>query len=385
MKTAFLFVPAVALATTCCSLLDPPLPLSDPRNSAHASDSSRAIRRDTVFMVSAVSFPDNYDWQRDTAFGAVSCTLELYEGGKRVLSLPAGPSKRISAAPDRHHIIGGKLYSDYCDRSGTTVKCNGTTIGEWDDPEIIIGILPLEGTVYTLGRSNTGSGFSFRRNGNIILQSAGGVPLGGFGMDTYGPTGALYQDKGSICFTYRYGDAAYLVSDGVQTQLASEPGALFLDAKRLGGIPSVLFKYDGFTILLYDGYYVNIDFGGTFNWIEGGIFMHGGDPAVAGRVDSGGPGAGNLGVGLDGDYTSFGPDAEYVFIDGDSWHPLKKPSGCYLFNRNCASFIDGEFALALTPTDGSDPYLEVAGDTITYKLHGFLSGMAIDIRESYAD
>ncbi len=386
MKTALLFLPA-ALAVTCCTLLEPPLSLGEPRIPENGADSSRSgsLKRDTVYMVSAVSFPDSYDWQRDTAFGAVTCNLELYEGATRVLSLPAGPSKRISAAPDRHHIIDGKLYSDYCDRSGTTVKCNGETIGEWEEQEIITGILPLDGTVYTLGRSSSGSGFSYRRDGRIIIQSETAVPLGGFGMDTYGPTGALYLDKGRICFSYRDGDGAYLVKDGDTMQLAQETDAVYFDAKSLDGIPSVLFKQDVFTVLLYDGYYVNVDFGGTLDWLDGTIFMHRGEPAITGRVGTGAPGASTLGVGLDGDYTNLGSDTGYVYFEEDTWYPLKVPADNFFFKRDCAARISGDFAMALTPKDGSFPFLTVAGDTLEYKLHGFLSGLAVDIREHDAD
>lgn len=385
MKTVFLLLSVALVAVAGCTFLDPPLPLEEPGDKSGGGSGPDSTRRDTVYLVSAISFPDSYDWQRDTAFGAVNCTLELYEGANRVLSLPAGPSRRISAAPDRHHIIDRRLYSDYCDRSGTTLKCNGKVVAEWEEQEIVTGILPMDGRVYTLGRSASGSGYSFRRDGRVILQSATAVPLGGFGMDTYGPTGALYMDKGSVCFSCRDGDGVYLVKDGVAVQAASEPGALFLDAKALEGKYAVLYKQDGFTVLMYDGYYVNIDCGGTIDWLDGGIFMHGGEPAVTGRVGTGAPEASTLGVGLDGDYTDLGADAVSVFFENGGWRALRVPSGCYFLKRDCAALVDGGFALALTPKDGGSPFLEAPGFTHEYKLHGFLSGVAVDIREYDAD
>ncbi|MBQ4201717.1 MAG: hypothetical protein II648_05420, partial [Bacteroidales bacterium] len=78
-------------------------------------DVSAEQRPDTAFYVSAISFPPSYDWQKDTAFGATACTLKFFRGTEQLLSVCAGPSKRISAHPDRHHIIDGKLYSEYFD------------------------------------------------------------------------------------------------------------------------------------------------------------------------------------------------------------------------------------------------------------------------------
>ena len=42
---------------------------------------------DIVLFYSAVRFPDGYDWQRDSAFGAVACTLRLYRGVKPVVEM----------------------------------------------------------------------------------------------------------------------------------------------------------------------------------------------------------------------------------------------------------------------------------------------------------
>ena len=386
MKTVFPFI-AAALLAPACPLLEPALKFDDTH---HPGDTlSSVIRRDTVFLVSAVSFPESYDWQRDTAFGAVSCTVELYENDKCVLSLPAGPSKRISPAPDRHHIIDGALYSDFCDRSGTVIKCNGVTAAEWEEQEIIIGLLPLDGTLYTLGRPVSGDGFSFRRNGIPVLESDTGVPFGGFGMDTYGSNGALYRDKGQICFSFHEGNSAYLVRNGTKETIETDPDARYLDAKVFDGIPAVLLKHYGFADLLYDGYYTDYAFGGSVDWLEAGIFMHGREPMITGRVALGPPGKSTFGVLKDGDYTNLGQDTGHIYFENGDWYPLKTEGRLrdeyYFFNRDCAVRIGGRFVVALTPHDGGSPVLLDGSDTLEYKLHGYLSGVAAEIREHHAD
>lgn len=386
MKSVSLLI-AAAVAATACSLLEPELKLEDPRDIPDSTAGS--FRRDTVFLVSAVSFPQNYDWQRDTAFGAVSCTVELYENATRVLSLPAGPSKRISPAPDRHHIIDGALYSDFCDRSGTVVKRNGVTVCEWEEPEIIVGLMPVESGLYTLGRSTSGDGFCYRRNGRQVLKSDTGVPLGGFGMDTYGQTGGLYLDKGRICFSFKEDDNACIVRDGIMETIVTDPDAQYLDAKVFNGIPAVLLKHYGFADLLYDGYYTDLAFGGSLDWLEAGIFVQKNIPTIAGLIATGTAGKSTYGVMMDGDYTDLGPETGHIYFENGDWRPLKTEGSLknkyYFFNRDCAARIGGRFVIALTPKDGGNPILVDGSDTLEYELHGYLSGVAATIRESHAD
>ena len=386
MKTAFPFIVAALLAAAC-SFLEPELKFDDTREPEDSL--TRNVRRDTVFLISAVSFPQNYDWQRDTAFGAVSCTVELYENDKCVLSLPAGPKNRISPAPDRNHIIDNALYSDYYDRSGTVIKRNGVTVCEWDEQEILVGLLPVDGTVYSLGRSVSGDGFCYRRDGRPVLKSDAGVPLGGFSMDTYGPTGALYLDNGRICFGFRENDSAGIVRDGIRETIVTDPDAQFLDAKMLNGTPAVLLKHYGFADLFFDGYYTDFAFGGSVDWLEAGIFMHKREPMIAGRIATEGIGKSTFGVFKDGDYTNLGPETGHIYFENDSWLPLKSEgslkSRYFFFNRDCATCIGGHFVLAMTPRDGGNPFLLNGSDTLRYKLHGYLSGLAVDIRESYVD
>ena len=49
-------------------------------------------RLDTAVFMTAVSFPEDYDWRRDTSLGNVRGSIELYRNGEKILSGPA-PSR----------------------------------------------------------------------------------------------------------------------------------------------------------------------------------------------------------------------------------------------------------------------------------------------------
>ncbi|MBR4809841.1 MAG: hypothetical protein IK031_06145, partial [Bacteroidales bacterium] len=85
-------------------MLDPPLSMGGPRERERLSDSvsdgRKERRRDTLLLVSAVCYPEDYDWQRDTAYGRVPCSVKLFSGKREVLSVPAGPGTGVGASID---------------------------------------------------------------------------------------------------------------------------------------------------------------------------------------------------------------------------------------------------------------------------------------------
>ena len=62
-------------------------------------------RLDTAIFMTAVSFPEDYDWRRDTSLGNVRGSIELYRNGEKILSVPAGSGSRVSLDPDLHHLV----------------------------------------------------------------------------------------------------------------------------------------------------------------------------------------------------------------------------------------------------------------------------------------
>lgn len=156
---------------------------------------------DSVVYVTGVEYPDDYIWQKDTAYGMVACSLIVTANGKRILELPIGDKYYLSPDPDMHRMVGGHLYSDYSSDSETIICKDGVEIFRYDGREMICGFMVRDNTVYTLGRRRSGTGLTLRRNGETVFCCEDGIPVGDIYDSAY-PTGALYEDNGELCFSY---------------------------------------------------------------------------------------------------------------------------------------------------------------------------------------
>ena len=84
----------------------------------------------------------------------------------------------------------------------------------------------------------------------------------------------------------------------------------------------------------------------------------------------------------------FDKDA-FVYYSGNAeqlvafGQPRKGWENYYFFNRHCACLVGEDLAAVLTPRLGSDgdPFLTFKGRKVSYGLHGFLSGVAVEIVE----
>ena len=369
-----------------CSLLDPPLSFGNPR----AEDQHRSRPphgeitedlRDTLFIVSAVCFPESYDWQRDSAYGNVSCTLRLFCGEREMLSIPAGPGTTVSASPDGHHIIDGELYTVYADPGGTYIGRGGTPLAHWVEKEYIVGLLPSGNDVFTLGLCQDG-GLAFRCNGREHFRDAGGVPFGGFGSDTYGPGGALYMDGGSVCFAYcRDGSEAVFVRDGEKDGPPFSPSeSTVLDARYINGAKCVLYNQAGTSRIFQNGTYITLN---RIRFIDAGLVELGGTLFCAGWCMNSYTES-ECRILCDGSIFYFlHGSPERLYFCGAQYVPLylDQYPGCRFFGRNCARALNGNLAVALTPRDGSAPFVSYKGTRTEYPVHGFLSGIDFHLPE----
>lgn len=397
MKASPLLLTLAALSPAC-SFLSPELSLGTPRFTERTSGAARAGTDssllqgapDTLFYISAVSFPRDYDWQKDSAFGAVNCTLKFYRGQEKLLSVPAGPAQKISAHPDKHHIIETSLFTEYCDSYGTTVKRDGELLASWPEPEFLQGICMKDGALYTIGRGVGTKGFSCRRNGEVLMKIDNGSVFGGFDKDTYGATGALYQDGGALYFAYKTEGGgmctAYLVKDGVPEMLFSKPALDIFDIKISGGRTGAFYSENGVPVFSFGGKQVNVRAAGSVLWDDGEILQLGGEPCVVGHFRRKANAPRGFGLGREGtvSYLYDGSDFFYFDASGGEFLSFNQPGrgweDYYFFNRHCASFIGGELAAVLTPrVRGSGAMMVYRSDTLKYELHGFLSGIAVEI------
>ena len=390
MKTS----PLLLFLCVSCSLLEPELQLGESRvqekrvnRSGAASPSSGAAVRDTTFLVSAVCFPRTYDWQRDSSFGAVACTLKLYRNWRTALQMPAGAGTRVSPAPDCHHIIGPSLYTEYSDRNGTAVKKDGVDICSWSEPEKLQGLLYKDGVLHTIGVARSSGALCYRRDGEQVLKVDSAVLLGAFGSNGRTETGALYEDSGTVCFAYKTElggmSTAWMFRDGEVRAVLTAPEIRILDAKMMDGECVVLYNQLYSSVLSVDGKARAISDGGGVYWQEGELLKYEGRIAVAGTYLNY-KGYPRGGLGWEGCICGMVENTPYIYCDGEYFFGLAQPpsqhSDCFFFNRCCACQIGASMAVALTPRDvGQLPFVQMGDRLQKFNLYGYLSAIAVEI------
>lgn len=199
----------------------------------------KAEPQDTVVYMTAVEFPEGYDWHRDSSFGEVPGRIVLYRDSIRILEIPAGPGCLAGTEPDLHHLVDGHVYTESCTDDATIIGCDGEILFSYPVRELLCGLLVEGKDIYTLGNSRSGRGFSLRRNGEELFSR----PVGGIAAQISSRpdylTGALYRDGGHMYFSYwePLGDKKiwYIVEDGVETRV-EVPDEQVYDIRVKGGV-----------------------------------------------------------------------------------------------------------------------------------------------------
>ncbi len=268
MKTSFLFPLLLMLAATGCEQLEPGISLRrsgdllsrkergrTPRGGG-VTDSTGApvvIPPDGLF-VTAVAYPEGYDWRRDTARGSVRGRVLLLRGREgadagpgpgaetspadepdwgaeaypaafdTILALEAGAGRAVSLDADRHQFTGGHLYTQCITEVGTIHRRDGQTVLISQEKEYLRGILTLDHTagnspsgsageaLYTLSQRLDGEGgFVLRRGWKPLLIRTGGRIHGSLGEPSFGRSGALFADGGEACFFYENPEGEWIL------------------------------------------------------------------------------------------------------------------------------------------------------------------------------
>lgn len=338
---------------------------------------------DTVLYCTAVRFPDGYDWQRDSAYGSVPFDLILYRDGSPVLTLAWDEEACFGPDPDRHHLLGGHLYTECLSGAHTRVGRDGEELFRIGGREFLVGLLPDGADLYTLSRKTSGTGFSYRRNGTLLLESDNGIPFGDLSDPSYGPTGALCRDGGAVAFCYRDGTQLCRVRDGAAAPLEGSyiPGNV-LDCKL----------HDGDGLLLQSS-----DFGLLMH--RGRLWFHPDGCVAAGFFLSGRTRSFSAWMDIDRDTFPrqlcreeatiyFSPEATYA-VAADAagkvrWYGPDGTGGEELpvrfFSPKCATVSGGRLVLALTPLDASQPpYLLRGTQQTEFNLNGYISAVAVEL------
>lgn len=147
---------------------------------------------DTPLWSVAIRYPDGYDWMKDPLGGDVGAWILLFRDTTKILQLEASADGPICPDVDKHRVIGGHLYSHFTSGEGRTLMLlDGKELFSFEGSESIDCILVKGSDVYTLGQGIYSGGWSFRKNGELLI-----------GQDSGRLLSPLYEDMGEICFSW---------------------------------------------------------------------------------------------------------------------------------------------------------------------------------------
>lgn len=288
-----LMILLASLALSACVMFENPVTLGRSRTEAmgagplrpkNASPEETADTNAHLYL-SAVEYPKDYDWVRDTAHTFVDAKVLLFKDGECAVSFLAGDSRHVSTDPDTHWILCGHLYTSFSDGARTYILRDGEEILRFDGAEDIRGMLIKDGILWTLGQKIRGEGFSLRGDGALAAENQQGLLIG-----------SLYEDAGDLCFAFcltvkanNYTLRKYFLSSGGEEKEVSIPSdatAVF-DIRRVGGITYATYRQSSVPIgpVLYsDGgnqsLYSGLSNAQSPDWCE--IFPWNGDILVKG-------------------------------------------------------------------------------------------------------
>ncbi|MBO4263836.1 MAG: hypothetical protein J5871_04065 [Bacteroidales bacterium] len=377
------------LLAASCDWLDPALSLGTPRDSGGGyggRTGGAGAPAETLLLVSAIRFPEGYDWRADSLYDAAPATLVLYWNGEPLFAVPAGRREHLSAAPGLHHLVDGALFSEYADAQGTWIRKNGAACLHYPEAEVLLGLVEQDGAVFTLARSLASEGFTFRRDGRVLLKKDRGRIFGGFGETGYGQNGALYRDGGHLCFAYAclQGDVeeTCLVRDGVEELLLRSASVRLLDVKSDGGTVYLAYNEAGETVIGHDGYMDVLSYGPGNHWDAGGLLWLHGRLHLAGWFYDRAADARSLCIADPLRILDLGPDEHFLYATETALRCIPVPGGCYrntyyFFSRDCACLLGEDLYLALTPLQapGMPCLLKNDEKVAEFSLNGYLMGV----------
>ena len=184
------------------------------------------------YFFTAVSFPNGYDWRRDSLYGGVTASIRLYRNGICVLEVPTG--ELACADADMHHLLNGHLYTQ-CRSGGHTVLArDGEEILRVRGEEVLAGLLPGDGKEYTLWQNRNGRGFILRCGADTLLFRSRGTIAGSLREHHNLESGALRLLLGKPAFLYCLDNEWYLASGTSDTRIYPPAGTV-LDIRLIDG------------------------------------------------------------------------------------------------------------------------------------------------------
>ncbi len=348
----------------------------------------------TITYVTAMDYPDGYDWRADVEKGSVKCSLVVYADWIPKVKVPVGDAYEVSSDPDMHRMLKGHLYTDYSTDSETVIKKDGKEVIRYSGREMICGMAEKEDGLYTLGHDRGGDGFSFRRNGEVILKRDKGRSFG-----------SLYHHGDSISFAFSEpieasGDTLeryYHVLNGKVSQAAvredvkkvwdivSVNGEICYLASIVGISSPVLFRSGGMRALDMPEssrmLACRIVREGDVLYVEG-LCRREGKPLTSGIWNSDGKsyifadGMTVSSVCMSGDGICCVLNASSSMLQGTIYRcgdTYSMPSNYASVGSSPALVIDGILHVGLSSLSGAQPLIWKDGETLPLKINGFIS------------
>ena len=188
---------------------------------------SESVSGQNVTYVSAFDYPDGYDWRSDPERGTVRCSLVVFREGLPILKIPVGNEYNVSPDPDMHRIIDGHLYTDFSTASETIVKKDGKPLFSYPWPEMICDFVVDNDDVYTLGHSRLGEGFTYRVNGEVVLERTSGYTFE-----------RIVLDESSVCIAFA--EPIFSTEGTVERYYIMKDGKVSQVGRVLGGFAVVV-------------------------------------------------------------------------------------------------------------------------------------------------
>lgn len=353
---------------------------------------SSAVR--PVCCVSGFDYPPGFDWGDDHHQEGVKCSLVVFADGIPEIKVPVGDGYEVSDDPDMHRVIDGDLYTFYSKHGKTVMRRNGAPLFRYEGEEVLVDITVVDDNLFTLTHKHSG-GFSYRKNGELLIERLSGETFGRF-----------WNDGDSLCFAFRQPvvkddgveQRYYMVCDSnvIPVQIHEEADKIW-DLMSENGFPCVLLSLRGTgdTFLFQEGAKRKIEIQESAEILACRLFEA--DSLIGvecvyeypdGRYESG--------IWVDGSeymrfeagrsihslcysegkvYCILNPkDDEGIIFDNGEISTM--PEGYYCINESVLSVHEGELYVAMTSKAGLYPLVWHGGQTDTLRLNGCVTSIS---------
>ena len=354
---------------------------------------------ETVCYITGIDYPPGWDWTDDVKEReSARCSLMVFADGVPMLRLPVGEGHEVSADPDMHEIIDGHLYTVFCSNGYTSIRKDGKAFLRYEGEETMRAMVVDEENIHTLNVPRDGKGFTYRKNGELVMDRRTGYAFE-----------RLHIDSGKMCFAFcqpvttseGQSERYYIVRDGrlslveINDDIASVWDMMSHQGKTCMLVSSGPWRT---TELIIDEEKITVRLPYGAEMLSCRLFSSGQKVCIEGMyADENG----NIysGIWIEGqEYMLFetgqsiagicssdkdiccvlNPDAEnpsgIIFSNGKTWD---MPDGYHFRGNNPIVVADGDLHIGLTSINEEKPLVWKNGKTTILKLNGPICNLSL--------